>query len=92
MPRRLPDGAITFVCMDWRHMARARSPGQGRFTELKNVCVWNKTNGGMGTFYRSKHEMVFAFKVGTHRTPTPSISATAAATAPMSGTTPASTR
>jgi DNA modification methylase len=35
------------------------------FSELKNLCVWNKTNGGMGTFYRSKHELVFVFKVGT---------------------------
>jgi len=32
---------------------------------LKNLCVWNKTNGGMGTFYRSKHELVFVFKIGT---------------------------
>ena len=38
--------------------------GDAVFSELKNVCVWNKTNGGMGTFYRSKHEMVFVFKVG----------------------------
>jgi DNA modification methylase len=39
--------------------------GQAIFSELKNLCVWNKTNGGMGTFYRSKHELVFVFKVGT---------------------------
>jgi DNA modification methylase len=38
--------------------------GQAVFSELKNLCVWNKTNGGMGTFYRSKHELVFVFKVG----------------------------
>jgi len=35
------------------------------FSELKNLCIWNKTNGGMGSFYRSKHELVFVFKVGT---------------------------
>jgi hypothetical protein len=35
------------------------------FSELKNLCVWNKTNGGMGAFYRSKHELVFVWKVGT---------------------------
>jgi hypothetical protein len=34
------------------------------FSELKNLCVWNKTNGGMGTFYRSKHELILVFKVG----------------------------
>ncbi len=59
------DGAIAFVCMDWRHMGELLAAGEAVFTELKNVCVWNKTNGGMGTFYRSKHEMVFVFKVGT---------------------------
>lgn len=59
------DGAIAFVCMDWRHMGELLEAGEAVFTELKNLCVWNKTNGGMGTFYRSKHELVFAFKVGT---------------------------
>lgn len=39
--------------------------GERVFSELKNLCIWNKTNGGMGTFYRSKHELVFVFKVGT---------------------------
>jgi DNA modification methylase len=58
------DGAIAFVCMDWRHMGELIDAGNAVFTELKNVCVWNKTNGGMGTFYRSKHELVFVFKIG----------------------------
>jgi DNA modification methylase len=59
------DGAIAYVCMDWRHMNELLAAGREVFTELKNLCVWNKTNGGMGTFYRSKHELVFVFKVGT---------------------------
>jgi DNA modification methylase len=59
------NGAIAFVCMDWRHMGELLKTGQAVFSELKNLCVWNKTNGGMGTFYRSKHELVFVFKVGT---------------------------
>jgi DNA modification methylase len=59
------NGAIAFVCMDWRHMGELLKAGQAVFSELKNLCVWNKTNGGMGTFYRSKHELVFVFKVGT---------------------------
>jgi DNA modification methylase len=58
------DGAIAFVCMDWRHMRELLAAGQAVFSELKNLCVWNKTNGGMGSFYRSKHELVFVFKVG----------------------------
>ena len=62
---RCQDGAIAFVCMDWRHMAELLAAGEKVFAELKNLCVWNKTNGGMGTFYRSKHELVFVFKVGS---------------------------
>ena len=62
---RCRDGAIAFVCMDWRHMGELLAAGEAVFSELKNVCVWNKSNGGMGTFYRSKHELVFVFKVGT---------------------------
>jgi DNA modification methylase len=37
---------------------------EGVFTELKNLCVWSKTNGGMGALYRSQHELVFVFKSG----------------------------
>jgi DNA modification methylase len=60
----LKDGAIAYICMDWRHMRELLSAGHAAFDELKNLCVWNKTNGGMGTFYRSKHELVFVFKKG----------------------------
>lgn len=59
------DGAIAFVCMDWRHMGELLTAGSRVFTELKNLVVWNKTNGGMGAFYRSKHELIFVFKHGT---------------------------
>ena len=59
------DGAIHYVCMDWRHMAEVLSAGQNAYAELKNLCVWNKSNGGMGSLYRSKHELVFVFKNGT---------------------------
>ena len=65
MDRVCRDGAIAYVCMDWRHMGELLVAGKSVFTELKNLCVWNKTNGGMGTFYRSKHELIFVFKVGT---------------------------
>jgi hypothetical protein len=58
------DGSIHFVCMDWRHMAEINRAGGAVFTELKNLCVWAKDNGGMGTFYRSRHELIFAFKNG----------------------------
>jgi DNA modification methylase len=59
------DGAIAFVCMDWRHTEELSAAGREVFDELKNVCVWNKKNAGMGAFYRSKHEFVFVFKKGS---------------------------
>lgn len=65
MAVHMRDGAIAFVCMDWRHMGELLAAGQASFTELKNLVVWNKSNGGMGSFYRSKHELIFVFKQGT---------------------------
>lgn len=59
------DGAIHFQCMDWRHMAEMLTAGVAGHLELKNLCIWSKTNGGMGSLYRSAHELVFVFKSGT---------------------------
>lgn len=59
------DGAIHFICMDWRHMREILEAGNHVYVELKNLLVWAKDNGGMGTFYRSRHELIFAFKHGT---------------------------
>jgi hypothetical protein len=51
--------------MDWRHAGELLAAAAGIYSEQTNLCVWNKTNGGMGTFYRSKHELIFVFKVGS---------------------------
>ena len=59
------DGAIHFICMDWRHLGEVHAASRGRYSELKNLCIWAKTNGGMGSLYRSQHELVFVFKAGT---------------------------
>ncbi|MGF7175273.1 site-specific DNA-methyltransferase [Azospirillum doebereinerae] len=59
------DGSIHYACMDWRHIGELLAAGRAAYAELKNLCVWNKDNGGMGSFYRSKHELVFVFKNGT---------------------------
>jgi DNA modification methylase len=59
------DGAIHFVCIDWRHVNEMLTAGKPVYGELKNLCVWNKSNAGMGSFYRSKHELVFVWKVGS---------------------------
>ena len=65
MARVSCDGSIHYVCMDWRHIGELLEAGDNAYSELKNLVVWNKDNGGMGTFYRSKHELVFVFKKGT---------------------------
>ena len=58
------DGAIHFVCMDWRHMDSLLAVGPTVYGELLNLCIWNKSNAGMGSLYRSKHELVFVYRVG----------------------------
>lgn len=58
------DGSMHFVCMDWRHAFELLTAGRSAYSELKNLCVWSKTNGGMGSLYRSQHELVFVFKNG----------------------------
>jgi DNA modification methylase len=58
------DGAITFVCMDWRHQLELLAAGKKVYSDLLNLCIWNKSNAGMGSLYRSKHELIFVFKVG----------------------------
>jgi DNA modification methylase len=58
------NGSIHYVCMDWRHMGETLDASRDTYSELKNLCVWTKTNGGMGSLYRSQHELVFVFKNG----------------------------
>ena len=58
------DGSIHYVCMDWRHFYELLTAGRAVYSELKNFCVWNKSNAGMGSFYRGKHEMILSFKNG----------------------------
>jgi hypothetical protein len=58
------DGAIHFICMDWRHMAEVLAAGAQVCTELKNLCLWIKNHTGMGAFYRSRHELIFVYKHG----------------------------
>jgi DNA modification methylase len=57
------NGSIHFICMDWKHTNELTTAGK-IYTEFKNLIVWVKDNGGMGTFYRSKHELIFAYKNG----------------------------
>lgn len=59
------DGSIHQICMDWRHMPEMLAAGNAVYHELKNLCVWSKSNAGMGSFYRSRHELVFVWKNGS---------------------------
>lgn len=61
----LKEGAIIHACMDWRHLFELLSAARAVDLSLLNLCVWNKSNGGMGSLYRSKHELVLVLKKGT---------------------------
>lgn len=58
-------GSLHYVCMDWRHLRETLEAGALAYDDLKNICVWAKDKGGMGSLYRSQHEMVLVFKHGT---------------------------
>src|SRR5437762_821381 len=57
-------GRHRVICVDWRHVEELLAAGRAAYAELKNLCVWVKDNAGMGSLYRSQHELVFVFKQG----------------------------
>ena len=59
------NGALHYLFMDWKHVGEITTAGATVYEDFKNICVWNKTNGGMGSLYRSKHELCFIYKSGT---------------------------
>jgi len=58
-------GSLAYYFMDWRHMKQILAAGQEVYWEMMNMCVWAKNNAGMGSFYRSAHELIFLFKNGS---------------------------
>jgi DNA modification methylase len=58
---------LLYVCIDWRHIGELLAAGRDAEARLQNVCVWVKDNAGMGSLYRSQHELVFVFKTGRGR-------------------------
>jgi DNA modification methylase len=64
--RHSAEGALHFICIDWRHVAELLAAGREVYSELKNICVWAKDTPGMGSLYRSQHEFIVVFKYG-HR-------------------------
>jgi DNA modification methylase len=65
MAEHSTDGSLHFLFMDFRHMRELLAAGHLAYSELINLCVWVKRNAGMGSLYRSQHELVFLFKAGT---------------------------
>jgi len=67
--RHSTSGSVHFVCGDWRHMTELLSAGKQVYAKLLNLCVWVKDNGGLGSLYRSRHELVFVYRTGkdSHR-------------------------
>jgi hypothetical protein len=58
------DGAVHFVCCDWRHVTEIMEAGRLAYGETLNIAVWVKSNAGQGSFYRSQHEFVVVFRAG----------------------------
>jgi DNA modification methylase len=59
------NGAVHFVCMDWRHLAELYAAAVEIYNTQLNLCVWSKSNGGMGSLYRSQHELIGVYRVGS---------------------------
>ena len=59
------DGSLHFVFMDWRHIPEIMDAGRAVYADLLNLCIWTKTNGGLGSLYRSQHELCFVWKHGS---------------------------
>jgi DNA modification methylase len=60
-------GAVHFLCMDWRHIGELQSAAKSHYGDLLNMCVWVKDKAGLGSMWRSQHELVFAYRVGSAR-------------------------
>ena len=61
---RTADGSIHFHFMDWRHTRELQLAADSHYSALLNIVVWDKGVGGMGSLYRSRHELVFVYKAG----------------------------
>jgi ParB-like nuclease domain/DNA methylase len=60
-------GSPAFICMDWRHMSELLAAARSNSLDLIKLCVWTKPTPGMGSLYRSQHELIFVFKLGVGR-------------------------
>jgi DNA modification methylase len=58
------DGAVHYVCIDWRHISELLEAGRSVYGDVLNVVVWVKSNAGQGSYYRSQHELIAVFRAG----------------------------
>jgi DNA modification methylase len=58
------NNSVHYICIDWRHLSAMLAAGRQNYDEFLNLCVWAKNQGGMGSFYRSQHELVLVFRKG----------------------------
>jgi hypothetical protein len=86
------DGAVHYVCMDWRHVGELIEAGGMIYGEMLNLAVWVKSNAGQGSFYRSQHELIGIFRVGKEAHLNNVSWGATAARDPTCGITPGSTR
>ena len=65
MARHSVAGSLHYAFIDWKHVGEMQAAGEAAFRELKNIIVWDKgEGGGMGSLYRSAHELIFLWKAG----------------------------
>jgi DNA modification methylase len=67
LARYSTSGSVHFICMDWRHADQLIAAGKQVYETFLNLCVWVKNNGGMGSLYRSRHELIFVFRNGKEK-------------------------
>ena len=59
------ENAVHFVCIDWRHLAELMAAGRTVYADMLNLIAWVKSNAGQGSFYRSQHELIGVYRVGS---------------------------
>jgi len=61
----LVDGGLVASFIDWRSVELLLSVGRALGLQLLNLIIWSKDNAGMGSLYRSQHELLPLWKHGT---------------------------
>ena len=69
MAARCKPGALAYIFMDHHHAGEQIEAGNIAFARRLNIAIWVKSNAGMGSLYRSQHEMIFIYVTGeeSHR-------------------------